>query len=663
MAQKNVEKRFLVSSVEVRSEEGKPNVVEGYAAVFNDETEIGGQFVERVAPGAFDGADMSNTVALFNHNIDQPLARVGRGLLLEVDERGLKYRFELGNQSYAKDLAENIRMGNVSTSSFGFTVRGDEWERRDDGLNLRTITEVGLLFDVSPTTQGAYPTTEVGLRSMELALANEEVMSIEQEEVREEELVVEEASSDSEDCGCEGNNVIPAVQRSEEEEEEKDDRAYAEGDEEEEEDDEERMDHAEEEEEEEEDDEERTVETEVIIADPDLVPNAYGLRNKNVEPEARSQNSKSEDMSDKTKSAPAYVQGLGDTEMHVSKRYSFGKAIKEAAQGRLTGLEAEMNTEARNEFNASKINVSGGFSVPSIVLRNDNPLSVDAGSVDGSATATGFGGTIGVQDAGLVAAFRPNDIATQLGARSLTNLTGDVVFQVQNAEIAAEKLQGTDGGMAVASATVDSVGFTPKTLSPTRYSAYAKVTEQMLAQSADDMGAFIAADIRKAVEAKFNADIVSSIETATIANFNDGVSPTADLKPFDAATMNPLHLEEQLLKDDVDLANIRCLASATAFRKARTLSLDAGSGLLFAATPAERRSVIGYDTVISSGVTDGDLFMMDNNQLVMGTWGGVNIMVDPYTDANNGVIRIIANVYKSFQTLQGQGFVGLESMS
>ena len=664
MAQKNVEKRFLSSSVEVRTVEGKPNVVEGYAAVFNEETEIGGHFAERVAPGAFDGADMSNTVALFNHNIDQPLARVGRGLLLEVDERGLKYRFELGNQSYAKDLAENIRMGNVSTSSFGFTVRGDEWERRDDGLNLRTITEVGLLFDVSPTTQGAYPTTEVGLRSMELALANEEVMSIEQEEVREEELVVEEASSDSEDCGCEGNNVIPAVQRSEEEEEEKDDRAYAEGDEEEEEDDEERMDHAEEEEEEE-DDEERTVETEVIIADPDLVPNSYGLRNKNVEPEARSQNSKSEEMSDKTKSAPAYVQGLGDTEMHVSKRYSFGKAIKEAAQGRLTGLEAEMNTEARNEFNASKINVSGGFSVPSIVLRNDKPLSVDAGThgSPAAATATGFGGTIGVQDAGLVAAFRPNDIATQLGARSLTNLTGDVVFQVQNAEIAAEKLQGTDGGMAVASATVDSVGFTPKTLSPTRYSAYAKVTEQMLAQSADDMGAFIAADIRKAVEAKFNADIISSIETATIANFNDGASPTADLKPFAAATMNPLHLEEQLLKDDVDLANIRCLASATAFRKARTLSLDAGSGLLFAATPAERRSVIGYDTVISSGVTDGDLFMLDNNQLVMGTWGGVNIMVDPYTDANNGVIRIIANVYKSFQTLQGQGFVGLESMS
>ena len=660
MAQKNVEKRFLSSSVEVRSEEGKPNVVEGYAAVFDDETVIGGAFAERVARGAFDGADMSNTVALFNHNIDQPLARVGRGLELEVDERGLKYRFELGNQSYAKDLAENIRMGNVSTSSFGFTVRDDEWERRDDGVNLRIIKEVGLLFDVSPTTQGAYPTTEVGLRSMELALANEEVMSIEQEEVREEELVVEEAAAEKdEDCGCEGKNTIPAVQRSEEESEETRapgvDSDYDGVKDEDEEEEEEEM------KSEEEGEEERTIETEVILADPDLVPNAYGLRNENVEPEARSQNSKSEEMSDKTKSAPAYVQGLGDTEMHVSKRYSFGKAIKEAAQGRLTGLEAEMNTEARNEFSSSKINVSGGFSVPSIVMRADDlPLNTGVGTfgTPAAATTAAFGGTIGVQDAGLVAAFRPQDIATQLGARSLTNLTGDVVFQVQNKNIVAEELQGaSDSGAAAASAEIDVVGFTPVTLSPTRYSAYSKVTEQMLAQSADDMGAFIASDIRKAVEAKFNDEIVTAIKNAASAH----TSP-ASLPAYNETTRNPLHLEAELLGADVDLANIRCLASASSFRTARTLSLDSGSGMLMGTSPLDRLNVIGYNSVVSSSVTAGELYFVDNSQMIMGTWGGVNIMVDPYTDANNGVVRIIANVYKSFKTLQGAGFRGVASM-
>ena len=654
MAQKNVEKRFLSSSVEVRTVEGKENVVEGYAAVFNEETEIGGHFAERVAPGAFDGADMSNTVALFNHNIDQPLARVGRGLLLEVDERGLKYRFELGNQSYAKDLAENIRMGNVSTSSFGFTVRGDEWERRDDGLNLRTITEVGLLFDVSPTTQGAYPTTEVGLRSMELALANEEVMSIEQEEVREEEQALEEASAESqEDCGCK-DKVIPAVQRSEEEEEEKDDRAYMDGSEEEEEEEEEdRMEEDGEEEEEEE--EERTVETvvdEVVLHDPDLIPNAYGLRPQTVEPEARSQKSKSEDMSEKAKSAPAYVQGLGDTEMHVSKRYSFGKAVKEAAQGRLTGLEAEMNQEARKEFTDSKVNVSGGFSVPSMVLRRehrDNPLGVTTASPQGGQAITGFGGTIGIQDAGLVEAFAPSDIGTQLGARALNNLTGDVVFQVQGNKVAAEK---PGEGQA---ATVEIPDFSPVKLTPTRYSAYTKVTEQMLAQSADDMGAFIAMDIRRAVEAKFNEDIVTAINTAADAAAG-GTMPAFGTTSF-------LGMEELLLGDDVDLANVRGLFSAQAYREGRETSMDAGSGLLVSTSPAQRTQVLGYPCVVSSSVsTAGDGYFVDATQMVMGNWGGVNILVDPYTDANSGIVRIIANVYKDFKTLQNKGFRGASAI-
>lgn len=187
----NQEKRFLSSDFEVRKKDGK-TIVEGYAARFEDETVIGGKFAERVARGAFDKADMTNTVALFNHDWNQPLARAGKGLHLQVDEVGLKYRFELGDQSYAKDLAENIRTGNVSTSSFGFTVGDDSWERRDNGVHLRTINEVETLFDVSPTTQGAYPTTEVGLRSLEAAMDLEVEDELRKLEEEEEEMKMEE---------------------------------------------------------------------------------------------------------------------------------------------------------------------------------------------------------------------------------------------------------------------------------------------------------------------------------------------------------------------------------------------------------------------------------------------------------------------------------------
>jgi len=303
----NLEKRSLSSDFEVRSAENGNVIVEGYAARFEDETVIGGRFAERIARGAFDKADMGNTVALFNHDWNMPLARVDRGLELEVDDKGLKYRFELGNQSYAKDLAENIRMGNVSTSSFGFTIADDTWERRDDGVNLRTINEVETLYDVSPTTQGAYPTTEVALRSME-AFLDEEVEEEEEEEKPEERPGHYE----------------------EEEEEEEEERMEEEEDE----------DEKEEKEEEEEEEQEERVDE---LIDPAILPHPYSQAYNTEPTEARhnkSQNKNSTMEKQNKNSAPALVQGLGDTEARAAKTFSFGKMIKEAAQGKLSGLES-----------------------------------------------------------------------------------------------------------------------------------------------------------------------------------------------------------------------------------------------------------------------------------------------------------------------------------
>ena len=648
---KNVEKRFVDAGFEVRSEEGKPITVSGYAAVFEDETVIGGAFAERVARGAFEGSDMSNTVALFNHDMNQPLARVGHGLDLKVDERGLRYSFELGNQSYAKDLAENIRMGNVSTSSFGFTVEDDSWERRDDGVNLRTINKVGLLFDVSPTTQGAYPTTEVGLRSMELALANEEVLEIETQEVRAEsdedlkEMEEEKEENEEEERAPGYDSDYDGVKdEDEEEEEEEEERSAAPGGD---------------------DcgcgkspqDCQQCDESESIVelVDRSILPNAYAGHdaikgnvavNENPEPEARNSNI-SNNMKEKN-SAPALIQGMGDTEKHVSKRYSFGKAIQEAAQGRLTGLEAEMNAEARNEFAVSKVNINGGICVPSFVMRDHgDPLGATSTTVNNGTDGDvhSFGGQIGKQDSGLVAAFRPQDIATQMGARSITGVSGDIVFQVQNSEIAASKPN------EAASATHDAVDFTSETLSPVRYSAYTRVTEQLLAQSADDMGAFIAADIRKAIDAKFNEDIVSTVESAC---------GTLVTSAGNESLKEILDLEATLLANDVPLDNVRVLCGSTAYRAAREVSMDAGSGLLIAGSPLGRRSVLGYDAVVSSSMTADKLFMADNSNMVMANWGGLNIMVDPYTDAHLGVVRILCNVYKDFACLNTAGFTGID---
>jgi len=615
----NQEKRFLDSNFEVRSENDN-TVIEGYAARFDDETVIGGQFAERVARGAFEGADMSNTVALFNHDWNMPLARVGKGLELSVDEVGLRYRFELGEQSYAKDLAENIRMGNVSTSSFGFTVSDDEWERRD-GMNLRTINSVGTLFDVSPTTQGAYPTTEVAIRSMEAAL---EEMPVVAEEVVEEPAVAEVEEVVAEEA---------AVEVVEEE------RAYDEAPKEDKED--------EESEESDEEDEEKAEErTEEVVAE-EVTEDAPAVEEEEVtetilnsEPEARTNNNPT--MENSNIATPAVVQNMGDSEARAAKDFNFGKFIKEAAKGQLTGLEAEMSAEGSSEMRNAGVNANGGFNVPEMVLRS-------MGTASGASGATAFGGGIGVEDKGIVGQYAPTDLASKLGIRSLTGLSGDVAMQVQGNAGQSDLGQTVAASKAQGAAMVEDLPlFHEVTLSPTRYAAHVGVTQQMLAQSGDDMNAFIQADIRKALDKVFNAALITEIRA------NDtNLAYSAN---------NPLDVEAALLGADVDLANVRFIAAANAYREMRSLSFDAGSGQLFANSPVERQTIAGYAGAVSSQATSQEINFFDNTQIVTGTWGGMNLIVDPYTLANSGVVRIIANEYKDVEVLNKRSFKTLTAV-
>jgi HK97 family phage major capsid protein len=294
--------------------------------------------------------------------------------------------------------------------------------------------------------------------------------------------------------------------------------------------------------------------------------------------------------------------------------------------------------------------VSGGINVPSFLTNGESRAAI---ATDGTnANATAFGGTTGILDAGLVGAFAAGDLATRMGVRNITSATGDVVFQVQTTDPAIT----TPAEGAPYNTAPGNPAFTPRTLQPKRYSAHVQVTEQLLAQSSQDMGAFVASEIRKAIDAKFSADVAAKLHTAADSSAAGGTMSAYD---SDAATIyNAMDLEEFLLGKDVDLANVRVAASAEAYRKERNNSIDAGSGLIHATSPAVRQTVLGYQATVSSAVTQGELFMADVTQLVQCTWGGVNLIIDPYTDADQGVVRIIANMYKDFSGLNYNGICG-----
>ena len=181
-----VEKReFRMEEVE---REGR--TIRGYAAVYNSDSEWMGGFYEQIERGAFDDVMNDDTRAYFNHDESLLLGRVSSGTLrIGTDARGLYYEVDLPNTSYANDLIELMKRGDVNQSSFAFLIDRDRWEERD-GKTYRIIEKVSRLLDVSPVSQPAYPaaTSELVQRNntpesegaeVEATAATEEVSDIE----------------------------------------------------------------------------------------------------------------------------------------------------------------------------------------------------------------------------------------------------------------------------------------------------------------------------------------------------------------------------------------------------------------------------------------------------------------------------------------------------
>lgn len=159
-------------TIEKREDGTDGMVIEGYAAVYNTKADIGGYFVETIAQGAFDGADMRDVPLKYNHMDAVPiLARTrNKSLTVTPDKKGLKVRAELLDTTDGVDMYKRIKAGLIDKMSFAFSVKedGDVWTKKE-GIRYRTITQFDKIFDVSVVDTPAYEDTSIFARSKELA--------------------------------------------------------------------------------------------------------------------------------------------------------------------------------------------------------------------------------------------------------------------------------------------------------------------------------------------------------------------------------------------------------------------------------------------------------------------------------------------------------------
>ena len=169
--------------------EENSRIVEGYAIVFNQASRklfdkaSKKVFTETIDPRAVTRLflDDQDIKMLYNHSNDMLLARSTFGigtLSYEIDDYGVKYRFEMPNTSVGNDVLELIRRGDVWGCSFAFTYAKDGIrDEKRNGQNYRTVIQMASISDFSIVVDPAYLGTYVSTREFSAPEETEEDMS------------------------------------------------------------------------------------------------------------------------------------------------------------------------------------------------------------------------------------------------------------------------------------------------------------------------------------------------------------------------------------------------------------------------------------------------------------------------------------------------------
>lgn len=161
--------RSMATNFSTREETSGEKIIEGYFAVFNQETELWPGAFEEISPEAFNGSLSNDIRALTNHETTLVLGRNKSGTLkLSVDSRGLWGQITINeNDSDALNLYERVKRGDVDQCSFGFNILNEETDWREDGTVKWILKEINL-HEVSVVTFPAYEDTGVQARHTQL---------------------------------------------------------------------------------------------------------------------------------------------------------------------------------------------------------------------------------------------------------------------------------------------------------------------------------------------------------------------------------------------------------------------------------------------------------------------------------------------------------------
>ena len=232
----------------------------------------------------------------------------------------------------------------------------------------------------------------------------------------------------------------------------------------------------------------------------------------------------------------------------------------------------------------------------------------------------------------------------------LSGLQGNVEFPRQDGMTSATEEGETDAN-AESTPTLDNVAMSPK-----RAGLYTQYSKQLLAQSTIDVDSFVRRDIEFAIAKYIDS---KAINGSGATNIPTGILNTSGVNDITIGDNGGaldwariVQFETEIAADDADVARMGWLTTpgVRGFLKSTEKASNTAQFIMM-----EDDSLLGYafrvSTQVPSNLTKGTgtglhaAIFGNWSDLLIGQWGGIDLVVDPYSNARNAKVELVINVW------------------
>lgn len=313
----------------------------------------------------------------------------------------------------------------------------------------------------------------------------------------------------------------------------------------------------------------------------------------------------------------------------MEKRFSLVKAIKSIANNQLLDdVSLAVSERGKEEMQASGLSFGGQIQLPVSEMRAAITVTAEGDDI------------VPVDIYNPLEPLRSKNVLVQAGARFLTGLVGDVQVPVMTASNVGWELE--TGNAQDGAGTFSNVKLTPH-----RLTAYVDISKQLLNQDSIGVEQLIRQDIINAINNKLEATILGDAAGGTApAGMFYGQTPTL------ANTFATI----AGLEATVEAANIlgECKYIISPSAKAALRPLAKGNNVnqsIFA-----NNEIDGTPALTTTHVAANQFVYGDFSNLAIGQWGAIDLVVDNYTQAVKGCVRLVVNAYFDAKVLRASAF-------